>query len=389
MELVRALEDGQRGIAIRCARVVTADDRDRTFTPGMIAIRGATIEYVGPPVAVPDGYELRELAGAWAVPGMVDLHTHIHTGGWADINDGMLPVTPEHSSAPTIVPANPLVRRACSGGVTTLFGIPGSATSMSGFGVLYKAKTRGGFEQVVLANPGGLKVAQTHNPDRNANAVLRSWAGLSWLLEDANDKARAALAQGRFEPAFANLAKVHAKELPVLIHTAGGVGVASTARMWRVRYDTRSVLSHGSFDGWKAAEWIAELGMPVNHGPRLMDYLSSRTGRVEPTAYAYWKAGVPNFSLNTDSQVVPEEEFFLQGAMAARQGVDGYQALRALTIHPAKAFGIDRRVGSLEVSKDGDVVLWTGDPLDPRNRVELVVIDGEVQYDRKEDGQWS
>ncbi len=386
---IPALAAEETGLVVLVGRVITAGDTDLVHAPGMLAIRDGKITYVGPPVDVPEGYELLESDRAWAVPGMVDLHTHVHTGTWGDINEGMHHVAPEFSVAPTMVPANDLLRLACASGVTTLLGIPGSSTSMGGFGVLYKAKTSGGFEDVVLANPGGLKVAQTHNPDRNNNLVLHSWAGLGWVLEDINDKAVAALEQDRFDPQLENLKKVHAGEIPVLIHCAGGEGVAATARMWRVTYDTQSVVSHGSFDGYKVADWLAELGMPVNHGPRLFDYFSSRTGRVEPSAHIFESAGTPNFSLNTDSQIIPEHEFFLQGAMAARQGIDGYQALRALTIHPAKAFGIADRVGSLETGKDADIVLWTGDPLDPRSRVELVLIDGEVQYDRKEDGQWS
>jgi imidazolonepropionase-like amidohydrolase len=209
------------------------------------------------------------------------------------------------------------------------------------------------------------------------------------VLQQINERAIAALEQDRFDPRLENLKKVHARELPVLIHCAGAEGVADAVRMWHVRYGTRCVVSHGCFDGWKVAPWLAELGVPVNQGPRLVDYVSSRTGRIEPIAHTYWSAGVPNYSLNTDSSVIPQEQFFLQGAVAARQGVDGYQALRALTIHPARAFGIDDRVGSLETGKDADVVLWSGDPLDPRSKVELVLIDGEVQYDRKENGQWS
>ena len=97
--------------------------------------------------------------------------------------------------------------------------------------------------------------------------------------------------------------------------------------------------------------------VPTNVGPRTMDYYSSRSGRIEPSAAIYWESGGPNFSLNTDSQIIPEDEFFLQGAMSARQGADSYQMLRALTIHPARAFGCDDRVGSLEVGKDADVVM--------------------------------
>jgi imidazolonepropionase-like amidohydrolase len=62
--------------------------------------------------------------------------------------------------------------------------------------------------------------------------------------------------------------------------------------------------------------------------------------------------------------------------------------LRALTIHPARSFGLDSRLGSLEAGKDADLAVFSGDPLDPRSRVELVWIEGQVQYDRAADGQW-
>ena len=74
--------------------------------------------------------------------------------------------------------------------------------------------------------------------------------------------------------------------------------------------------------------------------------------------------------------------------MAARYDGDPYTMVRALTANPAKAFGIEDRVGSLEVGKDADVVIRTGDPLDPRAAVELVLIDGEIQYERKRGSQW-
>jgi imidazolonepropionase-like amidohydrolase len=74
--------------------------------------------------------------------------------------------------------------------------------------------------------------------------------------------------------------------------------------------------------------------------------------------------------------------------MSARYGADAYQMVRALTTHPAKTFLIEDRVGSLEAGKDADIVIYSGDPLDPRSRVELVLIDGELQYSRERDGQW-
>ncbi|MEM8709382.1 MAG: amidohydrolase family protein, partial [Planctomycetota bacterium] len=176
-------------------------------------------------------------------------------------------------------------------------------------------------------------------------------------------------------------------ELPVLIHTAGSEGVFNTARMWKIRYGAKAVVSHGSFDGWKSAKALAAVGIPVNHGPRTIDFYSSREGRIIGSGAEFVKAGVPNFSLNTDSSIVPQELFFLQGSMSARYGADPYQMLRALTIHPAKAFDLSEHVGSLEVGKDADVVLWSGDPLDPRSAVLSVYVNGNLEYDSDRDGQ--
>jgi imidazolonepropionase-like amidohydrolase len=352
----------------------------------MIWIEDGKLTHVGALREVPEGWLVREEDDTWAMPGMVDLHTHIHSGGWGDTNVMVHSVNPELRAHSALRPANRLGKLACAAGVTCLFGIPGSGTNMSGFGVLYKTKTSGNFEEVVWKRVGGLKVAQDSNPQGRAG--MHGWgncrASMGWTLEDVADKALASRRAGRRDPGLENLEKVMHGELPVLIHTAGSEGVANTARMWSRKYGTHCVISHGSFDGWKVASVIAEWGVPVNHGPRTMDYHYSRNGRINGTGAAYDAAGVPLFSLNTDSSVIPQEEFFLQGAMTARLGGDPYRMLRALTIHPAESFGLDDRVGSLEVGKDADVVLYDGDPLDPRTRVLRVWIDGDLHFDREE-----
>jgi len=376
-------------LAIRCGRVLTMNAGDTILDPGMLLVENGDITYVGAPIEVPAGFESIELDQAWVTPGFIDLHSHIQAGGWGDTNDMVMPTNAEFSTRPTIVAGNPNVRRACAAGVTTIFGIPGSGTSISGFGVLLKTKTESTYEGAVLADPGGMKVAQTHNPERRSGDMGATRAGLGWLLEEINDRAAEARDLGTFDPALANLTRVHAGELPVLIHCAGNEGVANTVRMWKGRYDTHCAVSHGSFDGWYAADYVASMGVPVNHGPRTFNFnLGMKEGRFVGTSAAYVEAGVPLFSLNTDAPVIPQEELFLQGSVSVHHGADAYTMLKALTIHPARTFGIEDRVGSLEVGKDADLVIWTGDPLDPRTRAEVVVIDGEVQYQRTHDGQW-
>ncbi|MDA1266764.1 MAG: amidohydrolase family protein, partial [Planctomycetota bacterium] len=294
--------------------------------------------------------------------------------------------------------------RGLAAGGTTLFGIPGSGTNMGGFGVLYKARAQAPtYESIVLRDPGGLKVAQDSNPQRrNATDFGVTRAGQTFNLRDVVDKALASATRDRYarledgrgplrretiDYALDDLVRVVTGELPVLIHTAGSEGIVNAARLWKVELGTQCTVSHGSFDGWKTAPALAKMGCPVNHGPRTVDFYSSLNGRINGTSAEYVAAGVPLFSLNTDSGVVPQEEFFLQGSMSARYGADSYTMLLAMTANPAKVFRIDHRVGSLEVGKDADVVVWTGDPLDPRAAATLVLIEGDIEYDRARDGQ--
>jgi len=384
-----AAPSSAQDLAIRCGKVLSVNDADEIFSPGLILVEKGKITYVGKPREYPASVPTVEHPDGWAVPGYIDLHTHIHTGGWGDINDMCRNVNPELRAAAGMRPDNRLMQVACAGGVTTLFGISGSGTNISGFGLLYKTKTSRSFDEAVLANPGGMKVAQDSNPGRLAgnHAFGRSRAGMGWALEDVCNRALAAVRQDRFDPSLEDLKKVMTRELPVLIHTAGSEGVINTARMWKNLYDTRCVVSHGSFDGWKAAPALAEWGMPVNHGPRTMDFYSSRNGRINGSGAEYVAAGVPTFSLNTDSSVMPQEELFLQGSMSARLGADSYQMLRALTIHPAKTFSIDDRIGSLEPGKDADIVVYSGDPIDPRSAVLNVWIEGTNEYKREAGNQ--
>lgn len=382
------LPPGEAGYAVLCGKVLAVDDADHIYSPGLILVRGTHIAYVGEPRAIPAGYRVLDCGNAWATPGFVELHSHIHTGGWGDINDMVIPVNPEFRASAGLRPSNADIKRACAGGVTTLFGIPGSGTSNSGFGVVYKSKTQARFDEAVVRDPGGMKVAQSYNPERRAGDFGATRAGLSWILEDINDKALGAIREERFDPALENLKKVQEKELPVLIHSAGSDGYASAARMWKEKYDTNCVLSHGCFTAHEIADYIVMTGAPINAGPRTMDYIRTRDGAITGTVERYLAAGAKNLSVCTDSPVMPQEELFLQGSVSARLGADSYQMLRACTIHPAKVFGLADRVGSLEVGKDADIVIRIGDPLDPRACVELVLIDGRIEYDRTRDGQW-
>jgi len=389
-EPLAPLAQGESGLAIVAGKVLTMDAEGRVFDPGLVLVRDGRIAYAGALVAIPDGYERLDAPELWAHPGFVDLHTHIHAAGWHDLNDMVMPLNPGLRARAAFDPWDERLEHARAAGVTTMFGIPGSGTSLSGFGTVYKPERDAGYEQIVVRDPGGMKVAQNFNPQRSAGDLGNSWSGLAFGLEYWNDRIERRVEAG--DPSvddhqFGNLAKVHRGELPVLIHCASAEGVANATRMWKLRYGVDAVLSHGCWDGWRAARFAAEAGIPVNLGPRVENLTAMvRENRFVGIADEYLKAGNELVSLNTDSPVVPEEELFLQGAWSARLGADTYTMLAALTTNPARSFQLGERVGSLEPGKDADLVLSSGDPLDPRSRIELVIIEGRVQYARAADG---
>jgi imidazolonepropionase-like amidohydrolase len=87
------------------------------------------------------------------------------------------------------------------------------------------------------------------------------------------------------------------------------------------------------------------------------------------------RAGV-TIAITTDAPVIPNNFLIYQVILAVKEGLDRTTALESITINPARILGLDERVGSLEVGKDADLVLWSGDPLDIFSRAETVWVDG-------------
>lgn len=383
----RPLGPDETGTAIRCGKILTMDVEDRIVNRGVILVRNGKVEYVGAPVEVPEGYELLDYSRAWGIPGIVEIHSHIV--GTGDINDMVSPINPQLSTKPAYIPSNPQVRRACAAGITTLFGIPGSGTSIAGFGHVFKTKTDATFEETSQKFPAAMKASFNYNPERRNGDLGNTWCGLSWTVDKLCDRVRGAMRQGRDVPAYREIQQVLEGKIPVLVHTASAEGVSNLINQWTDRQGAFPIVSHGSWDGHWAGYHAAAKGVPVNHGPRTVNFTSARReDRFVGGAQSYLDQGVQNFSLTTDAPVLPQEELPLQGAMSARLGADAYQMVRAITTHPAQTLWIDDHVGSLEIGKDADIVIYSGDPLDPRSRVEIVLIDGELQYSRERDGQW-
>jgi imidazolonepropionase-like amidohydrolase len=202
---------------------------------------------------------------------------------------------------------------------------------------------------------------------------------LRWYLARAEEVADAdTLAEN---PDVASIAGIFQQKYPFLVHTAGARDTFGTVRMFQVEAGVPVIVSHGSFNGFMAGEAIVALQTPLNIGPRNFDYNVSRNAQFRGLVEAYESAGNTDISVQTDAGVIPQEEFVYQATLAERLGCSTWLALESLNVNPARQILVDDQVGRLLPGLQADIVVSSGQPLDPRAAVELVLIEGEVTYD--------
>ncbi|MFT5050696.1 MAG: imidazolonepropionase-like amidohydrolase [Chlamydiales bacterium] len=398
-------EQGGRGLALRAKKILVAEYGGQSvINNGLLLVRDGKIEAVGcaHTMVVPEGYDDVDLGDLWIAPGMVDLHCHV-AGSMRDINDTVYLTNPGCRASATVTPGNPAMRRAVAGGVTSVLYIPGSGTNIGGQGVLLRT----GFDRyddMELRNPGSLKLAQAGNPERWVINPGRSF--MNWNTR--NTFKRGIAYAKRWEDHAENGGQKPEKDIQLEIFkalTEGRTQISTHTQIYQVVLMTLTMvrkelglpvyIDHGTFDGWRAGAIAQERGVPAILGPRAIDvpvrgfirWSGSNPERIQGVAAGYQKMGHKMIGFNTDSPVVPQEELSVQAAMGVRYGFDNTEmdAVRGLTIVPAMAAGIDDRVGSIEVGKEADLLIVTGDPADPRTSIEGVYQRGVKVYDTAED----
>ena len=374
--------------------------------PNMEPKADGLIEAVGPVAStpIPEGCPVVDLGPLWLTPGFIDLHCHIAGVSFFmtnDLNDMVYMTNPGLRASSAVRPRNQDLSRAVAGGVTSVLYIPGSGTNIGGQGVLLKTWLPT-YERMEIRNPGSLKLAQAGNPERWAMGVRRTL--MNWNTRNtfqrgvAYGKRWEAFESGKGEKPekdiqFEVFRDLVGKRTQVSTHTQIYQVVDMTISMIRKGFGLDVYIDHGTFDGWRAAAEAQEAGVPAILGPRgisrhYTDFIDT-DGQIHGVAAKYQEQGHKMIGFNTDAPVIPEEELHVQAAVAVRYGLDnsGLEHLRGLTIVPATAAGIQHLVGSLEPGKQADILVTTGDPVDPRTSVEAVYIQGELVYDAARDGR--
>ncbi|MCR4723886.1 MAG: amidohydrolase [Clostridia bacterium] len=365
--------------------VLIADD-------GRIAEVGATIE-------APEGCRVIDAGGRLVTPGCVEAHCHVGLDDQAmrwegnDYNEIGDPLTPQMRAIDSIYPQDEAFALGLEGGVTTVCTGPGSANPVGGtFAAIKLAGKR--VDDMVVKSPLAMKIAFGENPKgcygQNKKLPVTRM-GVAALIRELLFKTQRymqdkeeAQAKGEKLPAFdmklEAMIPVMKGEIPLKAHAHRCDDILTAIRIAR-EFGVGLTLDHCT-DGIEIADILAEEGYPAFVGPTLggKSKIELRSKSFD-TPRELHKAGV-KVSIITDAPVIPIQNLPMCAGLAASAGLPYEEAWKAITINPAQSTGIADRVGSLEAGKDGDLVIWTGDPIrEVGAKAQITVVNGQVVYE--------
>ena len=336
--------------------------------------------------------EVFDAEGLRAYAGFIDAHSHLGLAGYGigyegtDYNEMNDIVTPHLRGIDGFKPMQPSLDNAARAGVTTVCVGPGSANVLGG--TFFAVKTVGRcVDDMVVRDPIAMKCAFGENPkrcyrDKCDSSRMTTAAKLREMLFKAREYERKIKAAGDDEsklPAFdmklEALRPVIRGELPLKAHAHATEDIFTAIRIAK-EFGVRLTLEHVT-EGHLIVEELARAGYPCAVGPSLGDASKwELRNKSFTTPGILAKAGI-QVSIITDADVIPQQYLPLCAGLAVRDGMDPFDALRAITINPARHAGIESRVGSLEAGKDADIVITDGDPFEVSTGVRAVFVNGK------------
>jgi imidazolonepropionase-like amidohydrolase len=377
-----------QAILVRGATIHTA--AGAPIPNGAVLLRGGKIAALGTNVTAPAGVRIIEAAGKVVIPGMIDNHSHIGARP-TDLNDFPMLIGPQHRFIDALDWNDTDFADAVSGGVTTIVTGPGSGENVSGMAAVIKTFGTD-YSKRMLLEKGGMKFAmgvkgRTRYPATTMGvaANLRQYliktqeyvaAQKKW--EDDGKKGNPPARDLGYEA----MSDVLAKRTYVRSHVHSATDVMTIVRL-KDEFGFDHTLHH-STEAYKVAPELAKRGISavvLPLGPRIGVGEDAMAG-----PYVLWKAGV-KIAMHTDAPVINQKWLRLCAALAMRYGIPDEEALKMVTRNAAEIARVGDRVGSIEVGKDADLVIMDGPWYEPRSRVDMVIGDGQVIYERAKEAK--
>lgn len=376
------------------AKIMTMEDA--VIDCGYIQIKDDKIIAVGDMSSVPQDDNVLDLRGKTVYPGFIDAHCHMGMAEEGldfegdDLNEMTDPVSPHLRGLDAINPVNQSFPEAVDAGVTTVVTGPGSANAISG--QFCAIKTYGKrVDKMVLREPVAMKFALGENPkkvynDKSETPMTRM--ATAALIREELSKAKRYLEDVQkaeedpeendppeFDAKKEALIPVLKRELKAHIHCHRSDDIFTAVRLAE-EFELDYVLIHCT-EGHLIADELKEIGAPVVNGPLMCTRTKPELLHAsDKTPGILSKAGLL-VAICTDYNVIPIWMLPITAGYAVREGMDYMEALKAITINPARICGIEDHVGSVKVGKDADLLVYSQDPLTLAAKPDMVFINGK------------
>ena len=387
-------------LIIKNANLITMSEHN--YVNGSIVVDNGKIIAVGTDIILEQfgEAEVIDAEGKFVTPGLVDPHCHIgimeegirFEGN--DTNEMSGPIYPELRGIDSLYSKDMAFEYTYKAGITTVNTGPGSANVIGG--TFTAVKTYGEtVEAMVIKEETSMKMALGENPKRvygsnNKNpgtrmasaALMREWL---FKAKEYHNKLNAFLngEEDAKEPAFDM--KLHSlmrvfDGMIVKIHAHRRDDIMTAIRISK-EFGLNTTIEHAT-EAYLIADEIKKSGVPCIIGPVLgMASKYELVNKSFKSAKVLEDTGI-KFAIMTDHPVITLDTALVQAALFIKEGLSEEEALRSLTITAAELNGIEDRVGSLEVGKDADIVIWDGPIFEIMTRPEMVIIDGVIVHQK-------
>jgi len=380
---------------------------------GSVLFKDGKIVAVGREVAAPAGAVVVDATGKWVTPGIIDIHSHLgvyaspEVEGLEDGNEATDPVTADVWAEHSVWPQDPQFPLALAGGVTSMEILPGSANLIGGRSVTVKNVPARTVQAMKFPGaPYGLKMACGENPKRVYGSKGRPPSTrMGNIAGDREAWAKAVDYKKKWDYYYDKVKRGEKSEPPsrdIEMETLAGVlsgeirvqnhcyRADEMAQMIDVakEFGYKIAAFHHAVESYKIADLLAKEGICSAMWADWWGFKMEAWDGIRENIALVEKAGACAIVHSDSADGIQRLNQEAAKAMAAgnRAGIPmtREQAIRWITINPAKAMGIDRQTGSLEPGKMADVVLWSGDPFSVYSRAEKVYVDGALLYDRND-----
>lgn len=396
-------------LAISGGRIVPMNGPE--IDTGVVLVDGGIITAVGRDIAIPAGATVIDAKGGWVLPGLIDAHATL-----ADFDDTRQsgsdelsnPTTPQLNVLDGLNPFDKRLHRFVMAGITTAFITPGRANVIGGQAAIVRLVGRSVTEMALVPH-AGVKMSLGEGPKAaygeksrlpstrmgEAYVVRKALVDAAEYLKKWNDyeakkgKPDPAAPDASPEPPKTDLtldplAKLLDGRLTAFIECYRADDIMTALRLVD-EFKLKAVLM-GASEGFRVAGEIARRRIPVIVGPMGIGSKRMETQDVAfSNAASLANAGVTVVIAAEDAMGLgAATELPLAAALAVKGGLSRDLALRAITATAADVLGVGQRIGSLAPGKDADIVVFSGDPLHYRTRVNRVIVGGTVAFERQQ-----